>query len=148
MGSVRCPALTDCDGFDSDAFLEVGSGRVVGIFRLENLLSAECVDECRSACRSISQERSDMIKGAVPVPDAPQTISEKRTPFFTFFFLRIFICDERIRSVANMMAVSNWNDSRVSGPDGGDECGWLTYSIHGRRHVGCVVKCESNVSAH
>ena len=42
---------------------------------------------------------------AIPVPEAPQTMSEKRTPFLTFFFLRIFICDERDRSVANMMAI-------------------------------------------
>jgi hypothetical protein len=42
----------------------------------------------------------------IPVPEAPQTINEKRTPFLTFFFLRIFICDERALSVANIMAVS------------------------------------------
>jgi hypothetical protein len=52
------------------------------------------------------KERECQGRRGIPVPEAPQTINEKRTPFLTFFFLRIFICDERALSVANIMAVS------------------------------------------
>ena len=59
----------------------------------------------------------DSASELIPVPEAPQTINEKRTPFLTFFFLRIFICEEPDRSVANPMAVENWIEARYVGVD-------------------------------
>jgi hypothetical protein len=41
----RTYSLTNCDGFDSDAFFQVGVSSVVGLFRLQDLLAAECIDE-------------------------------------------------------------------------------------------------------
>ncbi len=48
MCTVACAALTNCDGFDSDTFLQVGAVRIVGVFRLKNFLPTEGVDKCRS----------------------------------------------------------------------------------------------------
>lgn len=70
-------------------------GRIVGILVFEDLLSAKSIDEgCATlTCQSmVLQGRKD---NGVPVPLAPQTMSEKRTPFFTFFFLRILVCRSR-----------------------------------------------------
>jgi hypothetical protein len=81
---------TDCDRFDPDALLDMGVSGVVGLFWLEDLLAAERVDE---GCASwLGQKHDRDTEGFyIPVPLAPQTMSEKSTPFLMFFFLRILI---------------------------------------------------------
>lgn len=38
-------ARTNCDGLDADSFFDVSVGGIIGVLALEDLLSAESVDE-------------------------------------------------------------------------------------------------------
>ena len=49
MQCVYFALLTNCHRLDPDTFLEVRIGRIIGVFRLQDLLSAEGVDEGCSA---------------------------------------------------------------------------------------------------
>ena len=50
LGSCSRDGLTDCDGLNLDALLDVGGAGVVRLLVLEHWLAAECVDECCAAC--------------------------------------------------------------------------------------------------
>lgn len=44
------PKHTNGDGFDLDTLLNVSIGGIIGILTLQDLLVAQGVDECSSAC--------------------------------------------------------------------------------------------------
>jgi hypothetical protein len=88
--------LTDGDGFDLHALLDMGAIRVVGLLVSKNRFATQGVHEGRSACRGFPVSLSAPLTGTEvwigvgkPVPEAPQTIKQNWMPFLTFFLRRI-----------------------------------------------------------
>jgi hypothetical protein len=94
--------LTDSNGLDADALLEVGIGGIVSILALQDLLATESVDKSCAAYHPKKFRQSlFMIQGIgfhIPVPLAPHTIKQNWIPFLTFFLRRILIYPEIVRA--------------------------------------------------
>ena len=67
---------TNSDRLDSNSFLEVSIGPIIGVFRLEDSSSAKSVDESGSALLVSLKSSKNKLWEEIPVPLAPQTIKQ------------------------------------------------------------------------